>query len=241
MTRSAVVLAGAALLLLPGCSSTRDKAAEVIQEGSKAFEAKGLRLTESNADVRVGRPALVRDQNGTAVVVELENRTKATLGSVPVGVVVQDAAGEAIWRNDAAGLQTSLASAGVLPAGQSLTWVNDQVLPPVGTPAKAEVQAGQAAERDPQVPKLVAGPPTLEGDPVDGVAARGEVTNDSDQDLKDVVVTGVGRRGSRVVAAGRAVIPRLKPRSKGRYAIFFIGDPRGTTLDVQVAPSGRQQ
>jgi len=224
-------------LALAGCSSTEDKAAEFTDEGSKAFEAKGLQVKTLNASVKVEDTQVIRDANGTAAVVVLRSRATTALQDVPIALDVADRAGMSIWKNDTAGLETSLVSVPVLAPGAKTTWINDQVLPVTGTAAAVKARVGTAKDAPADLPKITAAAPRLEGDPVDGVAARGELSNDSKVEQKDLVVYGLARKGGRVVAAGRAIIPRVRAGTKARYAIFFIGDPRGATLDVSAPPT----
>jgi hypothetical protein len=52
-----------------------------------------------------------------------------------------------------------------------------------------------------------------------------------------LVVYCVARRGGRIVAAGRAVIPRLTGKKPARFHVFFIGDPKHATLAVSAPPT----
>lgn len=231
------VLAATSVLVLAGCSATADKAAKFADEGSKAFEAKGLVVAERNADVEVEDAQLLRDASGSAAVVTLRNTGAKTLQDVPIALDVSDAGGTSIWKNDASGLEPSLVSVPVLARGATTTWINDQVLPVAGTAAKVQARAGAAKPAPAALPEITVAAPQLEGDPVDGVAARGELTNGSDVEQKDLVVYGLARKGGKVVAAGRAVVPRVRAGAKARFAIFFIGDPRGAALDVSAPPT----
>lgn len=232
-----VTLLAVGALALTGCSSTKDKAATFVDQGSDAFEAEGLSVAEVDKTVQVRDSAVVRDANGTAAVVVLRNRGSRTLIGVPIALDVRDAKGASIWKNDTAGLAPSLVSVPVLAPGDATVWINDQVLPVSGTAKRVVARVGKAEPVTGALPKITVGTAALEGDPVDGVAARGELTNASRVDQKDLVVYGVARKGGRVVAAGRGLIARVKPGAKARYAIFFIGDPRGARLDVTAPPT----
>jgi len=233
----AVVACAVGSLALASCSSTKNKAAAFADEGSKAFEAKGLAVGKVNASVEVEDTQVIRDASGTAAVVVLRSRAPAALRDVPIALDVADRAGTSIWKNDTAGLQASLVSVPVLAPGARTTWINDQVLPVTGTAATVKARVGSAKAAPADLPKLTVASPRLEGDPVDGVAARGELTNGSKLEQKDLVVYGLARKGGRVVAAGRAIIPRVRAGAKARYAIFFIGDPRGAALDISAPPT----
>lgn len=233
----AVALVAVGALALTGCSSTKDKAAKFVDQGSDAFEAEGLSVADVDKNVQVRDSTVVRDANGTAAVVVLRNRGTRTLTGVPIALDVRDAKGASIWKNDTAGLAPSLIAVPVLAPGDATVWINDQVLPVAGTAKRVVARVGKAKPATGAVPKITVGAAELEGDPVDGVAARGELINASQVDQRDLVVYGVARKGGRVVAAGRGLIPRVKPGAKAPYAIFFIGDPRGATLDVTAPPT----
>lgn len=237
MSRGVLMACTAGAIGLSACSSTKDKAAEFADEGSKAFEAKGLAVGKANANVKVEDAQVIRDATGTAAVVVLRSRAQTALQDVPVALDVADSSGASIWKNDVAGLQDSLVSVPVLAPGAKTTWINDQVLPAAGTAAAVKARVGAAKNAPADLPKLTVSAPELEGDPVDGVAARGELVNDSKVEQKDLVVYGLARKGGKVVAAGRAIIPRVRAGAKARYAIFFIGDPRGAALEVSAPPT----
>ena len=227
-----------ALALVPalaGCSSTTAKAEEVARGGTEAFAAKGLSVAKVNRDVDVVSTTLLRDANGAAAVVTLRNETPRALGAVPVALSAQDRAGSSLWKNDAPGLERALTQVPSLPPRRSVTWVNDQVLAVTGTPTKVVARVG-AAQPAGTLPRVRADRPAFESDPGGSTAARGKVRNLSSDDLRDVVIYGVARRGDRVVAAGRSIVPRLRPRATADYAIFFIGDPRRGDLEVTAAP-----
>lgn len=224
-------------LALTGCSSTTEKASKFADQGSDAFEAEGLAVSKVNANVKVEDTQVITDANGTAAVVTLRNRGTKALQDVPVALDVADRAGTSIWKNDTAGLDASLVSVPVLALGTETTWINDQVLPVTGEAASVKARVGTAKTAPPELPEIDVATPQLEGDPVDGVAARGELTNTSKIDQKELVVYGLARKGSKVVAAGRAIVPLVRAGAKARYAIFFIGDPRGAALEVTAPPT----
>jgi hypothetical protein len=74
-------------------------------------------------------------------------------------------------------------------------------------------------------------------DPVSGIAASGYVKNRSTVDQRGVTVFGVARKGGKIVAAGRAGIKRIRAGRRGRFKIFWIGDPRGATLEISAPPT----
>lgn len=91
-------------------------------------------------------------------------------------------------------------------------------------------RVGEARARARRVPALpVSGLHQIE-DPANGVGASGTVTNDSAVAQRSLVVFVLASRGGTPVAAGRAVLPELAPRSSRGFTVFFIGDPGGAQL-----------
>ena len=82
-------------------------------------------------------------------------------------------------------------------------------------------------------PAVSVSEPQLEGDPYTGVEASGEAVNESGEDVERLLLYAVARRGGRIVAAGRGAIEPLKDKPKpAPYNVYFIGDPRGATIEV---------
>lgn len=228
---AAVLVCGA--LLAAGCQSTQDKAAKLAASSSEAFEETGVTVTEENPDVEVVKTWTVSDANGTAVAVRVRNTGDQRLVDVPIAVDVQDAAGASVFRNDDPGLEPSLAGLPLLRAGETITWVNDQVTP-TGEPAAAEAKVGvQKDVLAPKEPRLTLQQITRERD-AEGEVVSGFIMNKSDIDQRNVVVYGVATKGGDVIAAGRGQVPRVQAGKRVRFNVFFIGDPRGGTLDLAV-------
>jgi hypothetical protein len=241
MTRPVAVLlaALAAAVLVTACESTQSKSARLAKSGGKSFKEKGLVITQRNESVTVGTTTVLTDPNGSAVAVELKNDSRKVLTNVPIGVDVLDAAGKSVFKNDAAGLEPALTSISVLRAGESVTWVNDQVQP-AGTAktVKAAIGVQKADAATPaDLPKTRVTPGRLAADPVSGFEATGYVYNDSKFEQRRLVVYCVARKGGKVVAAGRGVIQKIKAGRRGRYHVFFIGNPRGAKLEVAAPPT----
>lgn len=238
--RLAVVapLLPALALAVSGCESTQAKSARLKRTGAQQLATeRGLDVRHQNSDVQVLATAVVHDENGAAVVVELRNRTSQPLGRVPVAIDVRDAQGKTVYANDLAGLDPSLVEATGLPAGGELLWVNDQITAS-GEPQTVEAVVGRERGAPPRaLPRIEVGAPRLATDAVTGVEAIGRVRNPSSVDQKRLVVSVVARRGGKVVAAGRAIVARLAAGRAAIYHVFFIGDPRGAQLAVAAPPT----
>jgi len=67
-----------------------------------------------------------------------------------------------------------------------------------------------------------------------GAAVAGTVTNSSAIAQRKLVVFATARRGGRVVAAGRAVVPKLAAHASAPFQAFLIGDARAAKLAASV-------
>jgi hypothetical protein len=239
----AIALAGVALVA-GGCESTQDKSAKIAAELGPVKQEKGLRITERSKDVKVVETTLLSDSVGTAVAVELRNDSDKDLVDVPIAIDVLDAKGHSVYRNDIPGIEPALASMPFIAAGEEAVWVHDQVLASAKS-ASVQVEVGASEETfSGALPEVTVEEPRLEGDPYTGVAAGGEVLNESGADLDRLLLYGVARQGGRIVAAGRGAIEPLKANGRDApYNIYFIGNPRGAEVTVTQFPSlpGQEQ
>lgn len=229
-----------ALLLVTGCTSTQDKAAKLRAQGSAAAGQKGLEVKRQNPNVSVGTTRVIQDENGTAAVIELENKTRRDFANVPVSLEVLGAKRKRVFKNNAAGLEPSLVSTSLLRGGESQLWVNDQVAvgQDVGSKAR-EARAKVGTPRAPppkSIPKLSISSPRLVKDEVSGDFARGNVTNRSNVEQRKLILYAVARKGGRIVAAGKGGIDRLPAKGRRLYRIFFIGKPAGAELELSAPP-----
>lgn len=238
--RLAVVLLAA--VLLAGCQSTQDKADILRAQGDQALAGReGVEIGKVNADVKVLGRTILSDKNGTAVVVELENRGKADQADVPIAIALADGAGKQVFANDAPGLEDALTSVALLQRDKDTFWVHNQIIaaePPkklevtVGTPAKPV-----AVPADP--PHITLSNVKLDSDQ-DGAFVHGQVNNRSDVAQKRVTIYCVAKKGGEIVAAGRAVVEKLPPaeglKKPIEFTVYFIGNPAGATLDFSVPP-----
>jgi hypothetical protein len=235
-----VLTAGAlAALGLSACESTQDKSARLAHSGQGAANQSTLKLGAANANVHVARTAVLHAAGGNAVAVELRNAARSAEADVPVLIDVRDAHGKSLYKNDLQGLQPALQQMALVGGGRSAYWVNDQVLG-AGTPRSVVVHVGRAAAHAPaRVPQIGVEAVRLDHDST-GTFAAGRVVNRSALVQLNLPIFAVALRGGRVVAAGRAIVPRLMPaptKKPTRFRIFFIGDPRGAQLRVTAVPT----
>lgn len=229
--------AGLVALALGGCETTAEKSARLAREGrAKVRGERGLSITAVSPDVRVVSSAVLSDQNGTVATVTLQNTSTRALANVPVAISVLDARGSVLFQNNAPGLEQSLTSVPLLAPHVQFTWVDDQVQAS-GRPASVTARVGRATPASAAVPRLTVGAVSLYDDVTSGLGARGTVVNHSTVSQQKLVVFGVARRGGRVVAAGRAILPKVDPGKPVPFTVYFIGDPRGATLQLSAPPT----
>lgn len=232
---AAVAIAGLSMPVLAGCESTQDKSAKIKREGvHKLAQAKGVRVTRESRDVKVLGTQTLHDANGTAVVVTMRNVSKRALSDLPVSVKLTGAGGKPLYANDAPGLETSLVYASHLEPGQQLQWINDQVTA-AGAVAKASALVGDGKPAAGKAPPIQLTGARIETDPVSGIEARGKVRSPVEQ--RKLVIYAIAHRGAKVVAAGRAIIERLKAGKPAPFTIFFIGNPKGAQLTLSAPPT----
>jgi hypothetical protein len=233
----ALVLAGLSAATLSACQSTADKSAAIARAGQDAMQNAGTLKLRHSDQLRVVRAVVVRGAGGAAAVaVEIHNSGAGALRDVPVVVDVRGAGGTSLYKNDAVGLQPALQRLGSVGARRSVWWVNDQVTAASAPRSvRAQVGAGPPAGGLPAV--------RLTGVHFDGDATgrflTGTVVNPSRVVLRDVPIFAVALKGSRVVAAGRALVPKLPAAGAPKptvFRLFFVGDPRAARVALTVAP-----
>jgi hypothetical protein len=124
----------------------------------------------------------------------------------------------------------------LLRPGQELFWVNDQVVSS-GRPAQARTLVGESKPVTGRIPKIGVKGVHLLDDPVSGVSAVGHVTNGSRLLQRRLPVFCVARRGNAIVAAGRAILDKVKPAKQASFQVFFIGNPHGARITCTPLPS----
>lgn len=242
MSARPFALAAVAALLAAGlaaCQSTQDRSARLEEEGgTKLLAAEGVKIEKESTDVKVTSTTLLTDRYGSAVVVGVHNSSGKSLVNVPILIEVLDAKGRSVYKNDIPGIEPALAAIPYVPAGGDVEWVNDQVLA-TGKPKSVKVKVGASTDSySGEMPEIEVSGPTIEGDPVSGLEVTGTVVNRTGTEQERLLLYAIGRRGGRVVAAGRGAIEHMKATTKElHYDIFFIGNPTGTDLEVVQFPT----
>ena len=239
-----LTVAALAVLALVGCESSQEKNAKLVK-AAKALEAKTLargeaaekanRITHPSRKVAVSGVTLLHGAEGLAAVVTLQNRTGAALHEIPVQVTVTGSGGRTLYTNATQGQAKALVSAVFLPAHGRLTWVDDQIPPQPGASGATAI-VGEAPATGSAVPKLAVQGAHVTEDPASGTGAEGQLVNHSAVNQSELVVYAVARKGGKVVAAGRAVLPEAEAGSSTPFQLFFIGDPKGAEIEYAAPP-----
>lgn len=234
MTRGFPVAILAAAVAVTGCESTQDKSAKLAREGRGSAAAQTVALGPENRSVRITQTVLLSSAGVTAAVVRMHNSGRSQAG-VPILVEAKDAAGRPVYRNDIQGLDPALQGIALLQAGQDAYWVNDQV---TATPApkSLEVRVGRArATVAGEPPRIVVEGVELQRQGGTTVVS-GRVSNTSATVQRNLALYCVALRGGSVVAAGRAILPRVQGKPVS-FHVYLVGDPKGGRLVFTVPPT----
>jgi hypothetical protein len=225
-------------LCLASCETTQETSARLSKQGKALLKVKGLTVTRPNPDVAVTSSAVLQDPNGTAAVVRLHNKGAAQ-ANVPVLIDITGAGGKQLYTNAVPGLDPSLVGLAAVARGADEYWVNDQVTA-AGRPKAVQAKIGPAKGRPPAQLPVMTITKLQFGSDVSGVYARGVITNTSKIAQRRLVVACVSLSGSKVVAAGRAIVERLAPAPTPKpvtFRVYFIGNPKGGQLACSAPPT----
>ena len=208
-------------LVLSGCVTTQQRNERYKLRADRTLESrKPLLVRRPAGDIRVGGVTALRSGRGSAVVVELENRSGHALGDVPISV------GVGRTRLNARGglefFQTHVAAIG---AGARVTWVfTTPRRIPRGRPFAV---AGDAARSPAALPRI-------EVSPAPGGAL---VRSRTDVPQYGLPVYALARRAGRLVAAGRATVAQLGSTRSATVALRMVGAPRGAQIELEALPT----
>lgn len=219
-------------LVCCGCQTTAEHSAELEKHAKhEVLALRGLSVRKENPSVKVLQSTMVHSSEGTAVVVALRNTSSRALENAPIEVTVRDTHGGVLFQNTQPGLDPSLTRVSLLAPGTETLWVDDQVQVS-GIPASASALVGAATPTSRSVPQMGVSGTHLSGEAGAEAGATGTVANRSKVGQQHLVVYAVARRGSRIVAAGRAVLPEVSSGASVPFQIYFIGDPSGARIQT---------
>ncbi len=217
-------------LTLAGCESNEERSAALRKHAHPRQPAQaGLSITRPSAYVEVIGTALLQSFEGAAAVVTLRNISARPLRDLPIAITVKGAGSKTLFQNNSPGLEAGLTTLASLPAHGEATWIDDQV-PASSGPATVSAVVGEGQT-------LVGAAPQIEVRGVhssneSGAGAAGTVRNRSSITQQSLVVYALARRGGRIVAAGRAVLPEVATGASVPFQAFLVGSPAGAGLEA---------
>jgi hypothetical protein len=233
--RAAALVLGAVALAgsLSGCETTAEKSTRLERTAHHTRLAEqGLTIAKPSADVRVLGAVFVHGAEGNAAVLTLHNDSGHALKGVPIAITVKNAGGGALFQNNAPGLEAALTTLASLPAHGTATWVDDQVqTSSSGASASVSAIVGEASAVSGAIPRIEASgvhPSEENGTP----GATGTVHNRSNVTQQHLIVYVLARRGAKIVAAGRAILPEVAAGASVPFQAFLVGASHGALLEA---------
>jgi hypothetical protein len=236
---SALICVAVAGLVASGCQSSQDKSAELAAKAAKMRKVQsiGLVIPKSDPRIQILGVTTLKSADRNAVVVQLKNKSNATISKIPIAVKGFTSGSKPVYTNTAYGTDTTLNTVSLLRPGQTVYWVNDQV---TGAPPKrVTVRVGIGKDLPSAPADGVPIQARFFADPVSGTAYKGKIKNQSPLAQTRLVVYAVVTNAGRVTAAGRSIIDSLGPKGTkpGFFAVYFVGgDPRSGTMTTWVPP-----
>ncbi len=225
-------------VVLCGCQSTQERSADLQRQAKHdVLAAQSAAVTKESPSIKVMQSNVIHSSSGTAVVVTLRNTSTHTLENAPIEVTVRDTHGNVLYQNNASGLEPSLSTVSLLRPGQETIWVDDQVTAS-GVPASASALVGEGTQASGSIPQLSIAGTHLSAEAGAEATLSGSVTNHSQTAQQNLVVYAIARRGVKIVAAGRAVLPEVPPKGTNvSFQIYFVGDPSGAQIQTSAPAS----
>ncbi|HTA37365.1 MAG TPA: hypothetical protein VK761_11685, partial [Solirubrobacteraceae bacterium] len=105
--------------------------------------------------------------------------------------------------------------------------IDDQIQASGATSVAAEVGEGKPVGAASAPAQLV-----VHAEKPEEGSVEGTLTNGSGTAQSELVIYAVAKRGSRVVAAGRAVLASVAAGASVPFQVFFVGNPQGAQLQL---------
>ena len=225
-------------VVLCGCESTQERSAELQHQAKHdVLASQSAAVTKESPSVKVLQSTVIHSSSGTAVVMTLRNTSTHTLENAPIEVTVRDAHGNVLYQNNASGLEPSLSTVSLLLPGQETIWVDDQVTAS-GVPASASALVGEGTQTSGSIPQLSISGTHQSAEAGAETTLSGSVTSHSQTAQQNLVVYAVARRGVKIVAAGRAVLPEVPAAGTNvPFQIYFVGNPGGAQIQTSAPAS----
>jgi len=225
-------------LIFAGCESNEERSAALAKLAHHQQHAQsGLSITRKSAYVKVVATTFLKGSEGAAAAVRVRNLSAHALRDLPIAITVKGAGAKTLFQNNSPGLEAALTTLASLPAHGEATWVDDQV-PVSGVAGSVSATVGEARILAGAVPQIeVQGVHPSEESATGGAGEAGTVRNRSTVTQRSLVVYGLARRGGRIVAAGRAVLPEVAAGASVPFQAFLLGTPTGAKLEASAPPT----
>jgi hypothetical protein len=224
-------------LTLAGCESNEERSAALAKHAHHQQHAQaGLSITHPSPYVKVMGTALLQSSEGAAAVVTLRNVSANALREVPIAITVKGPGSATLYQNNSPGLESGLTTLALVPAHGEATWVDDQV-PMSSGPATVGAVVGEAPILHGAAPQIEVRGVHASEESGTGAGAAGTVRNRSNIAQQRLVVYGLARRGNRIVAAGRAVLPEVAAGASVPFQAFLVGAASGAKLEASAPPT----
>ncbi|MGA9876990.1 MAG: hypothetical protein WBQ21_14400 [Solirubrobacteraceae bacterium] len=224
-------------LVCCGCESTQEKSAALGKAAKhERLALEGVSVSRESPSVRVLSTAVVHSSEATAVTVTLLNTSSKVLENAPIEITVRDAKGAVLFRNDQPGEAPSLAKVSLLGVDAQTMWIDDQVQVS-GVPASASALVGEATPASGPIPQIGVSGVHAGGEASAGAGAAGTVSNRSSVTQQSLVVNAIARRGAKIVAAGRAILPEVASGASLPFQVYFVGNASGAKIETSAPPT----
>ena len=231
---------GVMAVTLSACESTQQESEKIGREGGQSSAASAsLKLGAINRGVRVSDVTLLSASGRKAVAARITSTSARTQSEIPLLVTVTGSGGKLLYTNATGEQEDSLQHVALLRPGQSIWWVDDQVLASQ-TATGVRIKAGTGRAAPPAALPALATTGVHSGSEGGIAQVSGNVVNRSSTPVAKVPVFVVSLRGGRVLAAGRAVISGLAghPGASAPFQAFLVGSP-GSSIQVSAIASTR--
>ncbi len=231
-----VVGCGALAVTASACESTESESAKIGRQAGAAEVAGSLKLGKIDRGVRVSDVTPLSGGGRKAIAVKLTQGSSRTQREVPL-LVQELGAGAKVVYSNATGSETLLQRITLLPARKSIWWVDDEVLTSQSaSSAQVTVGTGQSVASSTRAGALSATPTGVTGQ-AGSNSVGAELVNHTGKLQSNAPVFAVALRGTKIVAAGRAVVASLPAHgAAASLDIPLVGDATGAKIELTALP-----
>lgn len=234
---AAFVATAPVAVLLSGCVSTQTVASRARLVDARILASQTqTKVTQANASISVGAPAVIRTPTGGAIVVALRNDSARQLTDLPISVGVRTPSGRATYLNRSTTLDYFDSHIAAIGPEARTTWVfttgaqiaRGRVFATVGLP-----QLHPTLSRS--LPSVAV---SLRATPKAGaLTLKLSIVNRSAIPQYDLPVYAVAMRNGREVSAGQTVVAHLGTRGTTTSTLTLLGSSHYGSLRLIASPT----